>query len=78
MYIVSTKRTAFGAFGKRRRRRRATWFHAHSRSSRKGGALKDFTAPELGARAAKGALDALGVSAAETVDSVVWGNVQQR
>lgn len=56
VYIVATKRTAFGSFG---------------------GSLKDFTAPQLGAFAAKAALDTLGVNAAEMVDSVIWGNVQQ-
>ena len=43
-----------------------------------GGALKDLTAPHLGAAAAKGALATLGgEEAARAVDSVVFGNVAQ-
>jgi acetyl-CoA acyltransferase 2 len=41
-----------------------------------GGALKNFTAPALGAVAAKGAMDSIKLRP-ELVDSVVWGNVQQ-
>jgi acetyl-CoA acyltransferase 2 len=41
-----------------------------------GGTLKNFTAPALGAVAAKGALDSIKLQP-ELVDSVVWGNVQQ-
>jgi len=41
-----------------------------------GGSLKSFTAPALGAVAAKGAMDSIKLSP-ELVDSVVFGNVQQ-
>jgi acetyl-CoA acyltransferase 2 len=41
-----------------------------------GGTLKNFTAPALGAVAAKGAMDSIKLQP-ELVDSVVWGNVQQ-
>jgi acetyl-CoA acyltransferase 2 len=41
-----------------------------------GGTLKNFTAPALGAVAAKGALDSIKLQP-ELVDSVIWGNVQQ-
>lgn len=41
-----------------------------------GGSLKSFTAPTLGAVAAKGALDSIKLQP-ELVDSVVFGNVQQ-
>src|SRR4051794_22556609 len=40
------------------------------------GKLKDFTAMELGAVAAKGAIDRAGVDAKE-IDHVVFGNAQQ-
>ena len=41
-----------------------------------GGSLKSFSAPALGAVAAKGAMDSIKLNP-ELVDSVVWGNVQQ-
>jgi len=41
-----------------------------------GGALKGFSAPALGAVAAKGAMDSIKLSP-ELIDSVVFGNVQQ-
>lgn len=41
-----------------------------------GGALKNFSAPALGAVAAKGALDSIKMQP-ELVDSVIFGNVQQ-
>ena len=41
-----------------------------------GGSLKNFSAPALGAVAAKGAMDSIKLQP-ELIDSVVWGNVQQ-
>jgi len=41
-----------------------------------GGSLKNMPAPQLGAVAAKGALDSIKLQP-ELIDSVVWGNVQQ-